>query len=320
MEYRHLSEETLGDMIAVVALSRAGLPYERRLTHKEAMAFTFRDPDFDPRGTWLVALDDQAIGFGSASVDSNRISAGKDDGRLDVDVIPAHRGKGIEWELLNRSLGYLRSRGVAIALSRCYLDDEWKMSFLISNSFVEYYRVYDLVRKGRTEVPLAKLPEWFSLERKLFADHSDDEVVAFVEAFNESFLDHLNFAPELPERFINWRDGLSDPMLITTARKDDMIVGVCASEESSLFNKEHGVSAGWVNILGVRPQFRRRGLARAMLADGIEWILGRGMDSIYIGVISENEKALELYKSLGFEKEHEGIWFRRPVVLADANP
>ena len=55
-----------------------------------------------------------------------------------------------------------------------------------------------------------------------------------------------------------------------------------------------------------------------MLADGISWLVGRGMDTLYIGVVSENEKALDLYLSLGFKKEHESMWMKRPVVLESA--
>src|SRR4030042_1212710 len=51
IRYRHLSQESLDDMIDVVARSRAGLPPERRVNSSEAMTYTFHDPDFDPKGT-----------------------------------------------------------------------------------------------------------------------------------------------------------------------------------------------------------------------------------------------------------------------------
>lgn len=313
IRYRHLSEESLDDMIEVVTGSRAGLPHERRMNRSEAMTYTFLDPDFDPKGTWLVYTGRDVVGFGSANVDSNRVRAGKNDGRFEIDILPSHRGRGIEQVLLEKSLEYLRSRGVEKALARSHLADEWKKSLLLSNSFKEYYRVYFLVREGQPELPAADLPEGFSLERKLYADMSDTEVTAFADAFNESFFDHMNFAPELPQRFINWRDCATDPMLVTSVRMEEEIVGVCLSEESAQFNRERGVRAGWINILGVKLQFRRRGLARAMLIDGIQWVLSRGMDTVYIGVVSDNEKALDLYKSLGFEKEQESLWFELAV-------
>lgn len=318
LSYIHLTEDEIDEMIDVMACSRGSLPLERRMTREEAMIYTFRDPDFDPKATWLVSSDGKPVGFGAGAVDSNRLSAGKNDGRFEMDVIPDFRGLGIENELLTRSLGYFRSKGLDAALSRVPIEDKWKISFLESNDFTEYYRIFDLVRSGTEDIGSPTLPEGFVLQHGLFAEHSDAEIESWVEAFNDSFMDHVNFAPEMPQRFINWRNWAGDPMLLSTIRKDSSIVGVCLCEESSLYNKERGRKVGWINIVGVVPQFRRLGLARAMLADGISWLVGRGMDTLYIGVVSENEKALDLYLSLGFKKEHESMWMKRPVVLESA--
>ena len=300
-------------MIEVMARSRRGLPYERRLSREEAKGMTLSDPDFDPDGTWLVEMDDLPIGFAFAIVDSSRIRAGKDEGYIDVDVVPESRGMGIELQLLDMSVTYLRGRGVNKALSRCPIADGWRKSLLVSKSFSEYYRVYGLVRKGQPEVPAPKLPEGFSVERKLLVDCSDAEVASLVEAFNEAFFDHPRFAPESPERFMIWRDTHPDPILISKVRKDNATVGFCISEESKSFNNERGARTGWIIVLGVRPEARRKGLARVIIADGIEWLVDRGMDTVNIGVVSENDRALDLYKSLGFEKEHETIWYQRPT-------
>jgi len=126
-------------------------------------------------------------------------------------------------------------------------------------------------------------------------------------------VDHPHFVPEPLQRIIDWRDSNPEPLLVTTVRKGSTLAGFCMSEESSLFNKERGVNTGWIDLLGVKPEFRRKGLARAMMADGIGWLLNRGMDTVYIGVLSKNERALDLYKSLGFEKDQESIWFERPL-------
>lgn len=300
-------------MIEVIARSRSGLPFERRLTRGEATAFTLSDPDFDPAATWLVRIDGEAVAYGSAGVDSNRISAGKNDGHFDFDVVREKRGQCLEQELLDRSVGYLRRRGVRTALSRCEPASDWKKELLLSNSFKEYYTVYNLVRRGQTEVVAAPLPDGFSIERKLFKNHEDDEIGEFVKLFNESFFDHLNFAPEKPMRFINWRNETSDVLMISKVRSEDRFVGFCLSEESVSFNVERGTKVGWIDILGVASGFRRRGLARAVLSDGLRWIMGRGMDTVYISVISQNEKALDLYKSFGFEKEHESVWFEKRI-------
>ena len=65
---------------------------------------------------------------------------------------------------------------------------------------------------------------------------------------------------------------------------------------------EHGADhQGWVDILGVVPEARRGGLGRALLADGLRWIESKGASEAVLGVDAQNEKALTLYQSLGFE-------------------
>lgn len=311
LEFRNLTAATLGDMIEVLAKARVDDPYERRLTMDEANEYTFLDPDFDPRGSWFAILDGETVGFGSCLVESNRITAGMDDAYVDIDVIPEHRHEGIEQRLLDRQLDYIRSRGVGKALCRSIAGNDWMRSLLASNSFEELYRVFVLVRRGREEVQRVMVPDGFRLERTFLTDYTDEDIEELVEAFNDSFRDHMNFAPERKERFVNFRDCNKDPRVLTLAMRGGEIVGFCLSEESETFNRERKVKTGWVDILGVRPPYRRKGIGRALLADGIDWILDRGMDTVHLGVFARNEKALGLYLSFGFSKERESIWFRK---------
>ena len=68
-----------------------------------------------------------------------------------------------------------------------------------------------------------------------------------------------------------------------------------------------------MNILGVKPQYRRKGLGRFLLVDGMKWVAERGMDSTRIGVYAKNEKALDLYLSLGFEKDRSSLWLEKKL-------
>ena len=99
-------------------------------------------------------------------------------------------------------------------------------------------------------------------------------------------------------------------MRITFAKEGDNIAGVLLAEESTVYNKENDTLIGWANILGVMSQYRKKGIGRALLSDGMKWILDRGMDTIYLGMDAENAKALDLYTSLGFRVDEESISYR----------
>ncbi|NES22531.1 MAG: GNAT family N-acetyltransferase [Symploca sp. SIO3E6] len=77
------------------------------------------------------------------------------------------------------------------------------------------------------------------------------------------------------------------------------------------FSNERTVSnEGWIDALGTRRGFRKRGLGRAMLLAGMQRLQAAGVDTVRLGVDSENPSgALRLYKSVGFRKVHTHISF-----------
>ena len=172
---------------------------------------------------------------------------------------------------------------------------------------------FSLVRRGRKEVARAPVPASIVLEQWNLAECSDSRISAATKAFNDSFIDHISFAPERVERFLNMRDCNEDPHVFTVAKDKDRIAGLALSEYSRTYNAEKGLNVGWVVILGVLPEYRKRGLGKVLLADSMSWILKEGADTVYLGVFAKNEKALSLYASFGFEKERESIVYERQL-------
>ena len=312
-EVQPFAEDRLDDMIHVLARARANDKHERRMTRDEARQYTVLDPDFDPEGAWFVTADGKTVGFGSALVEKTRIEAGRDDAWVDFDVVPEQEWNGVEQTLLDQALKYLSLRGVGKAMTRTLATDEKRKAFLSSNSFDEVYRIYTLLRSGRQSVPEPLVPTPYRLERWDLVDCSDQQLMAVTDALNDSFTDHLNFAPERPERMLNMRDCKGDPFAITVAFQGDEIAGLAWSEFSQEYNRQKHLNVGWVAVIGVRPSHRRIGLGKALLSDGIRWLLDKGADTVYLGVFAKNEKALRLYRDFGFEKERESIIYTRPL-------
>lgn len=55
--------------------------------------------------------------------------------------------------------------------------------------------------------------------------------------------------------------------------------------------------------LYVEPEFRRRGVARALIAEAEAWAAQLGANSLVVLTGDDNEPALELYEALGFERD-----------------
>lgn len=63
-----------------------------------------------------------------------------------------------------------------------------------------------------------------------------------------------------------------------------------------------GATASWdVAMVGVLPEYRRRGLARKLLTRSLEYLREREADKTTLGVIDRNVPAYSLYTNLGFE-------------------
>jgi len=68
---------------------------------------------------------------------------------------------------------------------------------------------------------------------------------------------------------------------------------------------------GEVAVIGVVPEWRRRGLGRAMLRFGGRWLLEHGAARVTLSVDGENERALALYRDEGYEVvETRQLWER----------
>jgi ribosomal protein S18 acetylase RimI-like enzyme len=58
---------------------------------------------------------------------------------------------------------------------------------------------------------------------------------------------------------------------------------------------------GYVQRLAVHPSSRQRGIARALVADALDWLAEKGATSVYVNTDVDNTAALHLYATLGFE-------------------
>jgi ribosomal protein S18 acetylase RimI-like enzyme len=74
-----------------------------------------------------------------------------------------------------------------------------------------------------------------------------------------------------------------------------------------------GERVGKVNLLGVHPDFQRRGLGEAMLRRSLAWFRQRGMRRAKLTVHSDNTAAIGLYRKLGFVPGQRGLTYRRPA-------
>ncbi|MHA2187356.1 MAG: GNAT family N-acetyltransferase [Candidatus Thorarchaeota archaeon] len=81
--------------------------------------------------------------------------------------------------------------------------------------------------------------------------------------------------------------------------KNDSIVG---------FLKLHPMrDGGFVTGYGIDPDYRRRGLGKALMKMSLRGAAKQGLSEYILEVDVENKQAIELYEAVGFEKKHGSI-------------
>jgi GNAT superfamily N-acetyltransferase len=249
---------------------------------------------FDP-GTdaWVAEGPAGLVGYAYAG---DQFRTGELEG--DLWVHPEHH----EPELGGRLLGLAERRAAALAVERGYeaptLDvfcvdaNRAKRELLRKHGYELLRTVYRMTVDLGGELPEAPTPE--GLEIRTFRLEADEHVMfttmhdAFADHFRQSdepfeawktrLLGHPNFLPEL--WWLAWDSASGEPA-------------------GALIAYDHG-DLGWVQGLGVRRPWRRRGLGAAMLVHALAAFKERGQLRVDLGVDAEGAtRPLRVYEGAG---------------------
>jgi mycothiol synthase len=125
-----------------------------------------------------------------------------------------------------------------------------------------------------------------------------DEPERIHEAHMDAFADHWDFRPQ---PFGQWRSFTVDredfdPSLWWLVEDGDELAGLSLNRWHFSGDPQYG----WVEVLGVRPSWRRRGLGAALLRHSFRDFRTRGATRVGLGVDAENTTgAVRLYERVG---------------------
>ncbi len=176
---------------------------------------------------------------------------------------------------------------------------------------------YTMLRPTLDDIPELPLPDGIEVRPAIAADYR-----RIWEADNEAFRDHWGYTPMGDQDYERWRsEATFDPSLWRVAWEGDQVVGMVLAFVNATENAEYNRLRGYTEDICVRRPWRRRGIARALLARSLRGLRARGMTEAALGVDSENTSgALRLYESLGFRPINRFFLMRRPLDPADGAP
>ena len=97
-----------------------------------------------------------------------------------------------------------------------------------------------------------------------------------------------------------WNDPVSDLALALRGPSSGVLAALDGERLVGTAMLGHDGHRGWVYYLAVAEAYRRRGVARSLMAAAEEWLRERGVPALHLMVRAENTEALGFYDRLGY--------------------
>ena len=148
-------------------------------------------------------------------------------------------------------------------------------------------------REDPAEIGRPVLPDGFIIRPLV----GESEVDAYVDLHREVF-DSKSMTPEWRRRTLERPEYVPDLDLVAVA-PDGRLAGFCIC----WLNKQSTAGAsGQVEPLGVREEYRKLGLGRSLLTEGLRRLQGHGAESVYVETDNYRDEAFMLYESAGYRR------------------
>jgi ribosomal protein S18 acetylase RimI-like enzyme len=230
-----------------------------------------------------------------------------DDTGIAVGVVHRERrGRGLGSTLVDRSEERLRALGAARVHNVTLAPDNAAPPLLESRGYREVRRFWEMTIALGVDPPREpRLPEGFRIE-----PFSSELARPFHGALEEAFAEHWEYEPQSFEKW--WERQVArpdhDPSLWFLVRTGDDVVAATR-------NDPERSGGGWIGAIGVRPAWRGRGLAKALLLHSFREFHRRGKRRIGLGVDSQNATgATRLYESIGMVVDSEQVVWEKEVA------
>ena len=189
-------------------------------------------------------------------------------------------------------------------------DNDEAMNVLVRAAGYEFFRrFHEMVRPDFEAIALPALPDGLEIRP---VDRDEATMRRIFDAQNEAFRDGFGWVEESEEAFAAFlEEPRKDPALWLIAFDGDEVAGAVMPV---VVTAAGGSLEGWLDPVFTRRAWRRRGLARALVARSLVVLRDQGCGRACLGVDAMNpNQALDLYESSGFRVVSSATGYRRPL-------
>jgi mycothiol synthase len=228
---------------------------------------------------------------------------------------PEWRRKGIGRAMMRFNERELReaAAGHPVETAKAFGSFAWESEqertrLLISEGYQAISNEVFMVRADLENLPEVSLPAGIEI-RPVQPEH----MRAIFEADNEAMADDSLHSPQDEEdyhRFLTHPMNRSD--LWAVAWDGDQVVGQVRSFINEAENAQYGRRRGYTEDISVRRPWRRKGIAKALIAHSFRTLKAQGMTEAALGTDQDNPRnTLALYESMGFRVVAKSHYYRK---------
>ena len=314
--YGYTRDAELDEIAQLINTCRAADNLENR-TSATRLQENFADPEFDitcDLRLWRNSTGDLVAAAALWQLMPEQMVLG----RLEFEIHPQVCKDGLVDDVLTWAEQRLRETGQDKTLpvvlhSACRDSLPGRQSLLTQSGFTPERYFFRLQRSLHPPIPFPQIPDGWRIR----SVDSQKDARAWVDMFNQTFVDHWNHHPMTVEAFYYYETlSTYTPTLNRVVETPDgQLVTFCVSQIDPERNARLGLKEGHVCLLGTRRGYRRLGLARSLLLESLQQLKAAGMETATIGVDAQNPLgALGLYESIGFQKVRSSTVFRKTVA------
>ena len=277
-----------------------------RCISKQRLAEDLGHPSFHPENDLFVAESGVSI-IGYAGV---FLEPGIQRAILECMIHPLHRRNGVATELLlevNRYAGEAGSR----EMQACIPQNNLPARNLASRLGFKFIRHFHELKLDLNNIQLPDLKPSGYIIRSL----GPDEAERLTQLQNRAFADSWGFNANTPDE-IAYRINLSNcsPENILMTYLKNRPIAYCWTRIMIEDNPAAGSMKGEIHMLGVDPDYRKKGIGRNVLLAGLADLKSRGVTIVELTADGEDPAALGLYESVGFKKYSRAEWYEKKLI------
>jgi ribosomal protein S18 acetylase RimI-like enzyme len=303
MKIKHMNRSLLKDYTELINKATADRPRNRDLTVAQVESIYYGNPNYDEKGHFLAYVEDRLVGECSSIIDPGLGSY------IDLSILPEYRRRGIGKQLVNKATEYLRHHHVTEVQTDVPATCKGSRKFYEKIGFTITGKTLELAINLQKDLPNILPPQGYVIHTPRFPHQKAEFLQVWNKANSETPESPPLMTPEAFDTFLTFPQ-IQSAYYAAVREKDNKIVGVLTCFKDPAHNKKNKVKEATIEIVGVLPEERRKGIAAALITEALKWMKTHDITTALAIVNSNNKNILAVANRLGTKITNQQLTYK----------